>query len=263
MAAQITETREHDNEAKLASEQDEQAASWFHARNVAPARLHIIMPVLNEEAALRVLLPSLTAAQRAATIVVDNGSNDGSMAEATRAGVRVVQEPQRGYGAACLAGIAALGAADNDDIVLFMDGDASDDVADIATVLAPVERAEADLVIGSRVLGTRERGALSLHARAGNWIATRWIYLKTGVRYSDLGPLRALRVGTLRSLCMQDRDYGWTVEMQLKAAQQQLCIREVPVRYKKRIGRSKISGTWRGSLRAGWVILRTIRRHGR
>jgi glycosyltransferase involved in cell wall biosynthesis len=224
--------------------------------------VHIIIPVLNEEAALRVLLPALSAVQQAAVIVVDNGSTDTSVAVAAQAGVRVVREPQRGYGAACLAGIAALEDAGRDDVILFMDGDASDDVTDIPNVVTPVQCGDVDLVIGSRVLGERERGALAAHARFGNWLATRMIYHKTSVRFTDLGPLRAIRVDALRRLRMQNRNYGWTVEMQLKAAELGLRIQEVPVRYRKRIGKSKISGTVRGSLRAGVVILQTILRHG-
>lgn len=221
------------------------------------------MPVLNEAAGLRVILPALPAELRASTVVVDNGSTDGSATVAVGCGARVVSEPRRGYGAACLAGMAALANVPDDDIILFMDGDASDDLADIPQILAPIQRDEADLVIGSRVLGIRERGALAPHARFGNWLATRLIQRKTGVRFSDLGPLRALRMSALRALRMQDRSFGWTVEMQLKAAQHNLRMREVPVRYRRRIGRSKISGTVSGSLHAGFVILRTIALHGR
>jgi hypothetical protein len=262
MPAQIAETRERDQNAQLSAEQQQEAHLWSHAGNVASPRVHIIIPVLNEEAALRVLLPALSAVQQAAVIVVDNGSTDTSVAVAAQAGVRVVREPQRGYGAACLAGIAALEDAGRDDVILFMDGDASDDVTDIPNVVTPVQCGDVDLVIGSRVLGERERGALAAHARFGNWLATRMIYHKTSVRFTDLGPLRAIRVDALRRLRMQNRNYGWTVEMQLKAAELGLRIQEVPVRYRKRIGKSKISGTVRGSLRAGVVILQTILRHG-
>jgi glycosyltransferase involved in cell wall biosynthesis len=195
--------------------------------------------------------------------MVDNGSTDDSASVARGYGVRVVREPQRGYGAACLAGMAALAEPADEDIVLFVDGDASDDVADIPLLLAPLYNGVADLVIGSRVLGRRERGALALHARFGNWLATEMIYRKTGVRFTDLGPLRALRYATLRSLQMQDRSFGWTVEMQLKAGQRGLRVCEVPVHYRKRIGHSKISGTVSGSLRAGFTILHMIAMHGR
>lgn len=221
------------------------------------------MPVLNEERALQVVLPALSAALRSRTIVVDNGSSDNSVQVALAWGVRVISEPQRGYGAACQAGIGTLAEARGDDVVLFMDGDASDDAADLPIVVQPVLEGTADFVIGSRVLGKRERGALAPHARFGNGLAVALMHRLTGVRYTDLGPLRAIRMDALRRLRMQDLDYGWTVEMQLKAAQQSLRIREVPVHYRKRIGRSKISGTLLGSLRAGWTIMRTIARHGR
>jgi glycosyltransferase involved in cell wall biosynthesis len=221
------------------------------------------MPVLNEAGALAVFLPELPQELRACTTVVDNGSVDGSATVAARYGVRVVAEAERGYGAACLAGIAALEEPADDDIVLFMDGDASDDAADLPLVLQPLHEGKADLVIGSRVLGARDPGALPVHARFGNWLAAALIQRATGFRYTDLGPLRALRFATLRSLRMQDRNFGWTVEMQMKAARFGLRIREVPVHYRKRVGQSKISGTVSGSLRAGFTILHTIALHGR
>lgn len=223
--------------------------------------MHIIIPVFNEERGLQQMLPLLPGPLRACTTVVDNGSMDQSAAVARSHGVRVVREAQRGYGAACLAGLAALAHAHDDDVILFMDGDASDDVADIGALVQPVMDGRADLVLGSRVLGTRDRGALAPHARFGNWLATWLIHRKTGVRYTDLGPMRAIRMAALRALRMQDRAFGWTVEMQLKAVRCGLRVREVPVRYHKRVGRSKISGTVSGSLRAGLTILRTIARH--
>ena len=193
--------------------------------------------------------------------MVDNGSTDESAAVARAFGVRVVTEMRRGYGSACLAGIAALDEADGDDVVVFMDGDASDDVDDLPKLIHPILDDVADLVIGSRVLGARERGALTPHARLGNWMATSWIFHKTGVRFTDLGPLRAMRLSALRALRMRDPGFGWTVEMQLKAVQHRLRVMEVPARYRRRIGRSKISGTLVGSARAGYAILRTIARH--
>jgi glycosyltransferase involved in cell wall biosynthesis len=256
MTAQIAEARDREDQTELERKQKP------HARNLASSALHIIIPVLNEEAALRVFLPELSPGLRQCCVVVDNGSEDRSAEVAAAHGVRVVREPRRGYGAACLAGIAALH-ADAQDIVIFIDGDASDDVADLPHVVGPLENDTADLVIGSRTLGARERGALTPHARFGNWLAATLILRQTGVRFTDLGPLRAIRYATLQSLAMQDRSYGWTVEMQLKAVQRGLRIREVPVHYRKRVGRSKISGTLGGSLRAGFTILHTIKRYGR
>ena len=261
MPAQVTEQREQHQQDELTSEQGNESVA-AHAGNVASTSLHIIIPVLNEAEALHRWLPSFPVQLLEALVVVDNGSTDGSAAVAGRHGVRVVREPRRGYGAACLAGIAALGELADHDIILFMDGDASDDLDDIPDLLEPIREQRADLVLGSRVLGARERGSLGRHARFGNWLATRLIRLKTGYRFTDLGPLRAIRADVLRDLQMQDRAFGWTVEMQLKAAQRGLRIREVPVRYHRRIGRSKISGSVSGSLQAGFTILRTILRHG-
>ena len=261
MPAQIAYPSQRDQNNELTAEQNNQAP-LSHPANVASPAVHIIIPVLNEALALAVMLPMLPEALRARTIIVDNGSTDDSAAVARSCGVRVVPEAQRGYGAACLAGIAALTDAPGSDVVVFMDGDASDDVADLAALLRPILDGDADLVIGSRVAGTREPGALSAHARFGNWLATAWIYHKTNVRFTDLGPLRAIRLASLRELNMQDRAYGWTVEMQLKAVHRRLRVREVPVRYRRRIGRSKISGTIAGSVRAGITILSTIARHG-
>lgn len=261
MPAQIARTHHSEQHRELSTEQNDQAP-LSHAGNVASAGVHIIIPVLDEADALAVMLPALPAELRARTVVVDNGSTDGSAAVAARAGARVVREAQRGYGAACLAGIAALDDAAAGDIIIFMDGDASDDATDLPALIGPIRADAADLVIGSRVLGARDPGALPPHARFGNWLATALIYRKLGVRYTDLGPLRAIRMGALRSLGMRDRGYGWTVEMQLKAAHQRLRVCEVPVRYHRRIGRSKISGTISGSVRAGWTILLMIARHG-
>lgn len=208
------------------------------------------------------LLPELAAELRACVTIVDNGSTDDSADVARVYGARVVREVQRGYGAACLAGIAALDRPAATDTIVFMDGDASDDVSDLPRLVTPIQAGAADLVIGSRTLGRADHGALAPHARFGNWLATAMIYRKTGVRFTDLGPLRAIRYEALCRLQMRDTNYGWTVEMQLKAVRLSLRVVEVPVHYRRRIGRSKISGTVTGSMRAGYTILRTIGRHG-
>ena len=207
-------------------------------------------------------LPKLRT-MHASVTVVDNGSTDGSARVAAELGAAVAYQPERGYGAACLKGIESLRDVDEEDIILFMDGDASDDLRDVPRLLDALLKDAADLVIGSRTLGESEPGALAPHARFGNWLATTLIAMKTGNRFTDLGPMRALRMKTLRALHMQDRGYGWTVEMQLKAARNALRVREIPVNYRKRIGKSKISGTAIGSARAGIAILRTIARYGR
>jgi len=190
-------------------------------------------------------------------IVVDNGSTDGTAQVAVETGAQVVSEPTPGYGRACLAGVAALGP--DIDAIVFLDGDHSDYPEEIPMLLAPIERGEADLVIGSRV-SKAQRGSLTLQQRLGNRLACWLMRRRFGVRYTDLGPFRAIRRTALERLHMTDRAFGWTVEMQAKAAVRGLRIVEVPVRYRPRIGRSKISGTLRGTVCAGWAIVTTILR---
>ncbi|MEY3385562.1 MAG: hypothetical protein RIR53_373 [Bacteroidota bacterium] len=192
-------------------------------------------------------------------IVVDNGSTDATVDVARNAGALVVHEPQRGYGAACLRGLAEL-AVEPPDVVLFLDGDASDHPEDALMILNTVINTDVEMCLGSRVLGDAERGSLTPVQRFGNWLSTDLIKRIWGVHYSDLGPLRAVRWETLMRLDMQDRTWGWTVEMQIKAAKHGIRTQEMPVRYRRRIGTSKISGTIVGSLRAGTKILTTIAR---
>jgi glycosyltransferase involved in cell wall biosynthesis len=168
-----------------------------------------------------------------------------------------VQEPRRGYGSACLAGIREL-TADPPRIVAFLDADYSDHPQELNRVVRPLLAGEADIVVGSRVLGEREPGALLPQARFGNWLATRLIRGLYGERMTDLGPFRAILWERLVELKMGDPDFGWTAEMQVKAARAGLRYREVPVAYRRRIGASKITGTVSGTLRAGWKILFTI-----
>jgi glycosyltransferase involved in cell wall biosynthesis len=189
-------------------------------------------------------------------IVADNGSTDGTARAAREQGARVVSEPRLGYGYACLAGIANLPVGA--EIVVFMDGDYSDYPAELHDLVSAMVEHQADLVVGSRVLGQREKGSLTLQQRFGNWLSTRLIRLLYGFSYTDLGPFRAIRADALRRLNMQDRTYGWTVEMQVKVLQHRMNVVEVPVRYRKRIGRSKVSGTISGSVKAGAKILWTI-----
>jgi glycosyltransferase involved in cell wall biosynthesis len=190
--------------------------------------------------------------------VVDNGSRDGTAAVARAAGARVVWEPRRGYGQACLAGIEAAGGAD---ILVFLDADHSDDASQLDALLAPILAGTADMVMGSRQLGRRAPGAQPWHAVLGTRLSVVLMNLLVGTRATDLGPFRAITADGLRRLGMQDRTFGWTVEMQLKAARRGLRVEEVPVDYRPRIGRSKVSGTVSGSLRAGAKILGTIARH--
>lgn len=221
-------------------------------------RIAVVIPALDEEQAIGRVLADLPAFVDRA-IVADNGSSDRTAEVARAHGAIVVSEPERGYGAACLAGLEHIGDAD---IVVFMDGDYSDHGEEMATLVRPIAEGSADMVIGSRVLGVREAGSLTPQQRFGNWLATRLMRLIWGARYTDLGPYRAIAVPALRRLGMADRNYGWTVEMQIKAAVLGLPSLEVPVRYRRRIGQSKVSGTVKGTVLAGWKILSTIARFG-
>ena len=235
-----------------------------------PIRLDVIIPALNEERSLPLVLNGLTRAagelgragggrpiQLRAIVVVDNGSTDRTAQVAAAGGARVVREPRRGYGRACLAGMANV-AVDPPDIVAFLDADFSDDPARLASLVRPIAEGEADFVLGSRLMGECEKGALLPQARYGNAMAVWLIRLLYGCRYTDLGPFRALSWAALRRLGMRDESFGWTVEMQVKAARVGLRVREVSVPYRRRVGSSKITGTVSGTVKAGAKILGTI-----
>ena len=225
----------------------------------AGRRIAVVIPALDEEAAIGPLLAEMPAWVDS-VLVVDNGSRDGTARIARSLGARVVAEPRRGYGAACLKGIAAQTRSDiRPDILVFMDGDGSDPPSEMAALVDPLVRNRADLVIGSRVLGGAEFRALTPQQRLGNGLACLMIRLIWGIRYSDLGPYRAITAPSLAALAMQERDFGWTVEMQVKAARHGLRCQEVPMTCRRRRGgRSKVSGTLIGSLRAGWKIVAVI-----
>jgi glycosyltransferase involved in cell wall biosynthesis len=228
---------------------------------VAPERsIDVVIPALNEEAALPYVLADIPRPPVRRVVVADNGSTDTTAAVAAEHGAEVVHEAERGYGAACLKALAHL-ASDPPAIVVFLDGDYSDHPNELPGLVAPIISGEADLVIGSRATGRAQRGALSPQQRIGNVIAGAAFRLLYGVHYTDLGPFRAIRWQTLEALQMQDRNYGWTVEMQIKAAQRGVPHREVPVSYRPRIGVSKVSGTVRGSVSAGVKILWLLGRY--
>ncbi|MCA9533760.1 MAG: glycosyltransferase family 2 protein [Myxococcales bacterium] len=222
-------------------------------------RVDVVIPALNEEQALPLVLRELPWALVRRVVVADNGSTDRTASVAREHGAEVVHEPERGYGAACLKALGHL-RADPPDVVVFLDGDHADDATQLAELLAPIACGDADLVLGSRVRGAA-RGALTPQQRAGNAVACAALRVLYGVRYTDLGPFRAIRWDALEALQMNDRNYGWTVEMQIKAAQQQLRHHEVAVRYRPRVGTSKVSGTVRGTLGASYKILLLLGRY--
>ena len=215
-----------------------------------------VIPALDEERAIGRVLDALPAWVDE-VVVVDNGSSDATAAVARGRGTRVVAEPARGYGAACLAGIAAL---DGAEVVVFLDADFSDHAEEMDRLVDPIVAGEAELVIGSRVLGHSEPGALTAQQRIGNRVACVLMRAFWGARYTDLGPFRAIRRDALARLAMRDRDFGWTVEMQIEAARLGLRVREAPTSYRRRVGVSKISGTLIGTLRAGLKIVYVILR---
>ena len=217
----------------------------------------VIIPALDEELAIGAVLDGLRGSPVHSVIVADNGSSDRTAEIAAAHGALVVREPERGYGAACAAALEHL--PEETSIVVFMDGDGADDPDDLGRLVDPVERGELDLVIGARL--HVDAGALTPQQRIGNRIATTLVHLLYGFRYTDLGPFRAVRRATLEAMNLRDRRYGWTVEMQIRALQIGARIGEVGVRYRRRTGRSKISGTISGVMKAGFWILFTVFRY--
>src|SRR2546422_5530987 len=221
----------------------------------------IVIPALNEEAALHHLLAELPPNFAQWVIVVDNGSTDATATVAQKSGAIVATEPMRGYGRACWKGFktaCSLGA----EIVIFMDGDGSDDPADLPMMLRPMREGRADFVIGSRVSERAERGAVPLQARLGNWLVSRLIHLLYGVPLHDIGSFRALGCSLLGALEMREMTYGWPVEMVVKEARAYYRIGDVPIHYRHRShGRSKVAGTIAGSMKAAFSMVRTTVRY--
>jgi glycosyltransferase involved in cell wall biosynthesis len=225
----------------------------------------VIIPALNEERSLPFVLGDLPPVGK--VIVVDNGSTDATARVAEDAKALVVSEPARGYGAACLRGLAQIeqlvvAGEPPPSIVVFLDGDYSDYPEFLPELVRPIIEGRADFVLGSRMLGQRESGAMPPQSVFGNWLACFLMRILFRAQYTDLGPFRAIRYESLKGLGMVDRNFGWTVEMQIKAARGGLRIEEVPVPYRRRIGQSKISGTILGSVKAGYKILYLIGKYG-
>lgn len=221
--------------------------------------IKVIIPANNEEQSIGLVVGDIPKSLVSEVVVVNNASTDRTAEVAAAAGATVLNEPTPGYGRACLKGIDYLTAEDRrPDILVFLDGDYSDYPEEMTEVVAPILNDGADMVIGSRALGQREGGSMTFPQVFGNWLATSLIKLFYRVSFTDLGPFRAIRFDKLLEINMVDKTYGWTVEMQVKAARHKLKSAEVPVNYKKRIGVSKVSGTIKGTILAGYKIIWTI-----
>ncbi len=226
-----------------------------------PHRVDVAIPAYNEEASLPSVLAAIPSPPVRRVVVCDNRSSDGTAEVARQGGAVVVREDRPGYGSACLRALEYLRSNDPPDVVVFLDADFSDHPEELPRLIAPILEGRADVVIGSRVLGTADPGALLPQARMGNAVACFLIRLLYGHRYTDLGPFRAIRWQALELLGMRDPDFGWTAELQVKALRHGLEVEEVPVSYRKRVGVSKITGTLSGTLRAGYKILWTVLRY--
>ncbi|MGA8262805.1 MAG: glycosyltransferase family 2 protein [Ignavibacteriaceae bacterium] len=217
----------------------------------------VIIPAFNEEQSIGKVVSSIPGNIANEVVVVNNNSTDSTADTARNAGATVLNEDFHGYGAACLTGIQYL-SNKNIDVIVFMDGDFSDYPEEINLLVEPIISKQYDFVVGSRTLGKREKGALPLQSRVGSIVAGFLIKLFWRQKYTDLGPFRAIRFDDLIKLRMKDRWYGWTVEMQIKAVKKRLRIKEIPVNYRKRIGKSKVTGTLKGTIMASTIILKTI-----
>lgn len=223
--------------------------------------VNVIIPAYNEEESIGFVLRDIPRNYVQEVIVCNNASTDNTVEEAQKEGATVLTEMKKGYGSACLKGIHYLRQKPKEeqpDIIVFLDGDYSDHPEQLPLLIQPIIEKDIDLVIGSRTLGNIERGAMMPQQIFGNWLATNLIRLFYNYQFTDLGPFRAIKFQKLLDIHMEDQDFGWTVEMQVKAAKHQLKCTEVPVKYRKRVGISKVSGTIRGTILAGHKILWTI-----
>jgi glycosyltransferase involved in cell wall biosynthesis len=229
------------------------------SKPASPA-VFVIIPAFNEQNAVCSVVAEIPSELVTETIVVNNGSTDDTVNQARACGATVLDEPRKGYGYACLKGIDYLKSKNPDgcDVVVFIDADYSDYPEEMTKLVQPILADEADLVIGSRALGQKEKGSMTPQQVFGNWLATSLLDIFYKVRFTDLGPFRGIRYDKLIEIGMEDKTYGWTVEMQLKAARAGLRSAEIAVNYRKRIGKSKVSGTVKGTLMAGYKILWTI-----
>ena len=219
----------------------------------------VIIPAFNEQNAVGKVIADIPKKYISTIIVVDNGSTDDTFLQAQKGGAIALYESKKGYGNACLKGLNYLENLEKKpDIVVFLDGDYADYPQQLVELVTPIVADKADLVIGSRTLGKKEEGSMTIQQIFGNWLATQLMYWFYHVKYTDLGPFRAIRYSSLLKIDMKDKTYGWTVEMQLKAAKLNLRTMEVPTNYRKRIGVSKVSGTITGTIGAGYKILYTI-----
>ncbi|MEZ4849292.1 MAG: glycosyltransferase family 2 protein [Bacteroidia bacterium] len=225
------------------------------------ARINVIIPAFNEEESIGKVLGDIPEGLVEETIVVSNGSTDATEENARKAGATVLREENKGYGNACLKGMAHIAAKPQDEkpeIVVFLDGDYSDYPEEMYLLIKPIIEEDYDMVIGSRATGEREKGSMMPQQIFGNWLATTLIKVLYGVEFTDLGPFRAIKYDKLLEIGMEDKNFGWTVEMQVKAAKLGLKCTEVPVNYRQRIGVSKVTGTIKGTIMAGYKILWTI-----
>ena len=225
------------------------------------AIIDVIIPAYNEEQSIGLVLENIPSDLVREVLVCNNASTDTTKEVAKKGGATVLDQPKKGYGSACLKGIEYIAAkpkAEQPDIVVFLDGDFSDHPEEMPDLVRPILEQDIDLVIGSRALGNMESGAMMPQQVFGNWLATNLIKLFYNVSFTDLGPFRAIKWQVLVDLEMEDPDFGWTVEMQVKAAKMKLRCTEIPVTYRRRIGVSKVSGTIRGTILAGHKILWTI-----